>query len=170
MQMEIRQATERDAAQLAALADEIWREHYPPIIGLGQVEYMLGKFQSADRIAEDMMANGYTYYLADLGGKHAGYCAVKPENDGTLILSKLYVQKSARGKGVARAFVETIGDLYRERYDKIRLTVNKYNTGSIAAYTRLGFVVTDSIIADIGGGYLMDDFVMVVQMRHGVTR
>ncbi|NCB47474.1 GNAT family N-acetyltransferase, partial [bacterium] len=34
-------ATFDDAAELAGLAETIWREHYTPIIGAEQVEYML---------------------------------------------------------------------------------------------------------------------------------
>ena len=35
---------------VADLAKEIWTEHYTPIIGWQQVEYMLEKFQSATEI------------------------------------------------------------------------------------------------------------------------
>ncbi|MEG2601476.1 MAG: GNAT family N-acetyltransferase, partial [Carnobacterium sp.] len=43
---------------------------------------------------------------------------------------------------------------------KIQLTVNKYNDKSIAAYKKMGFVTVKEQVADIGGGYIMDDFVM----------
>ena len=43
---------EQAAGKISALAGEIWREHYTPIIGAEQVEYMLAKFQTAERILE----------------------------------------------------------------------------------------------------------------------
>ena len=44
---------------------------------------------------------------------------------------------------------------------KIRLHVNKYNTNSILVYEKMGFVNTDSIITEIGEGFVMDDYEMV---------
>ena len=42
----------------------------------------------------------------------------------------------------------------------IRLTVNKYNKNSIAAYRKWGFKIIDSVVTDIGSGFVMDDFIM----------
>jgi RimJ/RimL family protein N-acetyltransferase len=42
----------------------------------------------------------------------------------------------------------------------IDLTVNKYNTNSIKAYEKMGFEKIDSVVMDIGNGYVMDDYVM----------
>ena len=147
---------------IAALADEIWREHYTSIIGEAQVEYMLAKFQSAEQICEDIKHNGYIYFTAENinSGDMIGYCANQPKED-YLLLSKLYVRKDYRGKGIARGFLDEVSTLCREYgFDKIRLTVNKYNTNSIAAYKKMGFEIIDSVETDIGGGFIMDDYVM----------
>ena len=166
MKIKIRQAEGRkDAEMLETLAREIWQEHYTPIIGIGQVEYMLGKYQSADRIAGDIDENGYTYYIAESDGSPEGYCAVRPENGGTLFLSKLYVHKKARGNGIAGRFMTVLESRCRaEGHGRIRLTVNKNNSGSIAAYQKLGVVISESIVTDIGGGFVMDDYVMFRQV------
>jgi RimJ/RimL family protein N-acetyltransferase len=42
----------------------------------------------------------------------------------------------------------------------IHLRVNKGNERAIAAYRRNGYAVRESLVADIGGGFVMDDFVM----------
>jgi len=151
------------AAAIAALAGEIWREHYTPIIGEAQVEYMLERFQSADQIIQDIRKNGYTYFIA-MDWKNdelLGYCGVVPQ-DGFLLLSKIYVYKDARGRGIARAFLAEVNALCRMEYgfDKIRLTVNKRNDGAVAAYHKMGFETVDSVNTDIGGGFFMDDYVM----------
>ena len=36
---------------IVEMAKEIWTEHYTPIIGKDQVDYMLDKFQSNDAIS-----------------------------------------------------------------------------------------------------------------------
>ena len=104
-----------------------------------------------------MESGGYVYDIARLGGVPCGYSAVRPEETG-LFLSKLYVKKDCRGCGVARAMMARIEALARRRgADRIRLTCNKRNTASLAAYQRLGFVVVSPVVTDIGGGFVMDD-------------
>jgi len=151
------------AAAIAALPKEIWREHYTPIIGEAQAEYMLEEFQSAEQIIKDIRKNGYTYFTAKdaKNGELLGYCAVVPKDE-ALLLSKLYVHKDARGRGIARAFLDEVTALCRMEYgfDKICLTVNKRNESAIAAYQKMGFETVDSVKTDIGGGFYMDDYVM----------
>jgi GNAT superfamily N-acetyltransferase len=154
---------ESRAAAIASLASEIWREHYTPIIGAAQVEYMLAKYQSAEQIYRDITENGYTYFTAKDIGILTGYCAVHPQDD-ALLLSKLYVRSNYRGKGLARAFLNEAAALCGE-HGKIRLTVNKYNHGAIAAYHKMGFETVDSVKVDIGGGFFMDDYVMELSVN-----
>ncbi len=44
-----------------SLAYSIWREHYTPIIGRHQVEYMLEKFQSKEALLNQIEKEGYIY-------------------------------------------------------------------------------------------------------------
>jgi len=151
---------------IAALADEIWHEHFTPIIGSEQVDYMLAKYQSADQIRTDINKNGYTYFTAfpvkdPDNDKLIGYCGVAP-GENYMLLSKLYVHRNFRGKGIARSFLNEAAALCRWEYefDKIRLAVNKQNYSVIKIYQKMGFNVVDSVKTDIGGGFFMDDYVM----------
>ena len=145
-------------AAVAALARETWTQHYVPIIGAAQVEYMLAKFQSTEAIARQIAAEGYEYYLAP----GAGYLALVPDPaKKSLLLSKIYVKAAARGTGLGRALAE-----FAERRcselgcNELWLTVNRNNLGSIAFYERMGFRKTQTLVTDIGGGYVMDDWRM----------
>jgi ribosomal protein S18 acetylase RimI-like enzyme len=40
------------------------------------------------------------------------------------------------------------------------LQVNKRNEKAIKLYRRAGFAVREEIVVDIGGGFVMDDYVM----------
>jgi ribosomal protein S18 acetylase RimI-like enzyme len=154
-------ATETDVAEVARLAHVIWREHYVSIIGQAQVDYMVSRFQSEQAIAAQV-ADGYEYYLIVHQGRRAGYAAVVADGDtSSLLLSKIYVEKSLRGHGLGKKALEFIEDLCRQRGIRtIWLTVNKNNTASIAWYERVGFVNAGPTIQDIGGGFVMDDFKM----------
>ena len=150
-------------ASVANLANEIWHEHYTPIIGSVQVEYMLKKFQSEEQIYTDIHENGFTYFIARYQGSEnpIAYCGVVPEED-SLLVSKLYVQIDHRGKGISKSLLKKAADLCEKEYgfNKIHLTVNKYNSDSIAIHQKNGFKIIDSIKTDIGNGFFMDDFVM----------
>jgi RimJ/RimL family protein N-acetyltransferase len=43
---------------------------------------------------------------------------------------------------------------------KIWLTVNRFNDTSIKIYESLGFLKTGTQVADIGSGFVMDDYIM----------
>jgi len=151
--------TDRQLDIVDALAAEIWNEHYVPIIGKKQVDYMLEKFQSKKAMKEQI-EKGYIYFLVEDGGRNIGYISIEPrENE--LFLSKLYIKSSERGKGLGRKAVQFLEELAREKkLGKISLTVNKNNVNSIAAYEKIGFNNTGSIVMDIGEGFVMDDYKM----------
>ena len=156
----LRVKTDEEIKETAGLAREIWTEHYISIIGAEQVAYMLDKFQSEDAIAEQIKNQGYVYYLINENNKAAGYFAIIQEDD-ALFLSKVYVIKNLRCKGIARKVIDFIKNLaFEKNLKKITLTVNKNNTGSMSAYEKLGFVNIGSIVQDIGGGFVMDDYKM----------
>ena len=147
-----------------ALAKEIWTEHYTPIIGREQVEYMLARFQSELAISEQI-ADGYLYFLIEDMGQFIGYISVQPK-DGELFLSKIYVRSSSRGMGHGRKAIDFAEELAREQgAGKIVLTVNKKNTLALKAYEAIGFRKIEAIVQDIGGGFVMDDYRMELEIE-----
>ena len=147
-----------DIIIVSSLAKEIWTQHYRPIIGQAQIDYMLDKFQSESAICRDI-AGGYTYYIASLNSTPCGYSAVKKDNG--VFLSKFYVRQTERGKGIGKAMLAAVWAYAKEHCaPRIWLTCNKHNTTTLQVYRKLGFSVIDSIITDIGGGFVMDDYVL----------
>jgi GNAT superfamily N-acetyltransferase len=154
-------ATPNDIARLAALAEEIWYDYYVPLIGREQVAYMVGKFQSVGAIAEQI-DQGYEYFLVLAGDSRRliGYTAVQEQDDGAMFISKVYLLREERGHGTGRRLMAFIEDLAQKRgLERLWLTVNKGNA-AVAAYERLGFVIAESIVMDIGSGFVMDDYRM----------
>lgn len=145
--------------EVEALAVEIWNEHYVPIIGKKQVDYMLEKFQSKP-VMKEQISKGYIYFLVEDEGRKIGYIGMEPKED-ELFLSKLYIKASERGKGYGKKAVQFLEGLAKEKkLDKISLTVNKNNVKSIAAYKKIGFKNMGAIVMDIGCGFVMDDYKM----------
>ncbi len=153
--------TKEDILTVATLAQNIWHEHYDSIIGVAQVNYMLEKFQSATAV-EQQKAEGMTYKIALWDNVPVGYYAVRKEPEaGKIFLSKVYIDKGYRGKGIATVMLRDILDIAQEAgLTKIYLTVNRNNRNSIAVYEKMGFRKVDEVKADIGNGFVMDDYIM----------
>jgi RimJ/RimL family protein N-acetyltransferase len=152
--------TNLDFKTISVLAKNIWTEHYTPIIGLDQVNYMLEKFQSEIAIQNQINIDNYKYYLIIYENTAIGYLSIK-NNDDALFLSKIYIDKSCRGKGFGKIAINFIEEQAKDlNCQTIYLTVNKYNINSIMAYQKIGFIKTEELFIDIGNGYVMDDFRM----------
>jgi len=147
---------------VATIAAEIWHEHFISILTLKQIDYMVEKFQSVPAMTEQMKNQGYQYYMIMLDGVMIGYCGFREEEEArSLFLSKLYIRKENRGHGYASSAFQFMIDLCKKKgYQKIWLTVNRYNDNTIKVYEKKGFIKTRTQVADIGNGFVMDDYIM----------
>lgn len=157
--------TDTEIQEIATLAEEIWHQHFTPIIGEAQVNYMVEKFQSYPAIKSQIEQDGYEYYQIRYREVLAGYTGIHPETD-ALFLSKLYIHQDFRGLHLATMTLQFLTRLCKERgLSRIWLTCNKYNHNTLAIYNHLGFTITDKQIADIGNGFVMDDYILTCEIR-----
>lgn len=122
---------------------------------------MLEKFQSASAM-QKQIDSGYIYLLAEHEGHNIGYAGLLPDvGNKSMQLSKFYLLKESRGQGWGRQLMDYIEAIcHQSHIDRICLSVNRHNSGPVAVYEKMGFIKTDAIVQDIGGGYVMDDFIM----------
>ena len=142
------------------LAHTIWHEHYITIITLEQITYMLEKYNTVDTIAQRVKEGALFFYMT-FDDVPVGYLGIEKKTN-YVYISKLYVLKSYRGKKIAKTamlFAESIA--LETGISTMKLHVNKYNTNSILAYEKMGYVNTESMVTDIGKGFVMDDYLMV---------
>lgn len=148
-----------DAALLKDLAHRIWWQFYPPIIGDEQVAYMLEKF-SGQAYIEQQIKSGFTYFIVYDEDEAVGYIGVEDQSP-SLFVSKFYLDESKRGQGIAHKMLARVTEEAKSRgHCQIELTVNKYNP-SYEVYLKLGFENVESLVMDIGNGFVMDDYRMV---------
>lgn len=161
--MTIRPMTTADIEPLRALAREIWVRHYTPIIGSAQIEYMLEQRYRPSVLGDELERSDLGWDLLFVAGSMQGYASYFVEDDRhTLKLDKLYIHPDLQRAGHGRRMLEHVIDKARSLgCTKISLAVNKRNTNAIAAYDKWGFRVEASVVKDIGGGFVMDDFIMV---------
>lgn len=151
--------TKEQIAEVARIAFLVWHEHYASILSKEQIDYMIDKFQSVEAVEQQILHQDYRYFLIG-SDELVGYLGIKPEEN-TMFLSKLYILKEKRGLGYAKQLLEFLTGLCAEcGIQNIYLTVNRYNVNSIQFYEKKGFQKIRTQTADIGKGYIMDDYIM----------
>jgi ribosomal protein S18 acetylase RimI-like enzyme len=151
--------TKEQIKVLADTANVVWHDAFKEILTLEQIEYMIEKFQSFQALSQAINDNGYKYYLIKTDNNVAGYTGLHEEN-GKMFLSKLYILKEYRGKQISSKTFDFIENLAKVKNLKsVWLTVNRNNKHAIAVYKHKGFVLIREQVADIGNGFVMDDFV-----------
>ena len=153
--------TDGEIRAVAEKASEIWHEHFTPILGKAQVEYMLGRFQSAQAVSDAITRGHYRYFfILSEEGETAGYCAVQPRGD-VLYLSKLYIAKPYRGRKLASAVMKALCETAAaEKRRALRLNCNRNNAETLKIYDRLGFRIIEEEKTSIGNGFFTDDYVL----------
>lgn len=172
-----------DIDALAQLAYDIWFEYWPQFIGEDQTRYMVEQFQSSCALERDIIERGYEYFFVlDSAGKTVGYVgilreyfaddpddpracthgdAITPLFPDRLFISKIYLLAEERGKHYASQILSWLSEYARKNaLQGMYLTVNKGNELGIRAYKGNGFDIIESIKADIGKGFVMDDYIM----------
>jgi tRNA(adenine34) deaminase len=149
--------TESQIKRAADLAETIWNEWFPPVIGQAQTDYMVEMFQSSEAMTRQIESEHYSYFLLQKSGVDLGYIALKPDGE-RLFLSKAYIKREYRGKGYFSQALSFIAEKAKEQgKNAVWLTCNKYSP-TCEIYKKCGFEVIGEGVTDIGNGFVMDDF------------
>ena len=151
-----------DIAAVIALASEIWNLHYPGIISVAQIDYMLGQRYSAEAIRRQLAGGRAWWDTLFVDGRLAGFASIeaggRPQADK---LDKIYLHPRFQGCGLgSRLLAHVAAGAGARGSRRLWLQVNKHNRRAIEAYLRNGYRIVESVTADIGQGFVMDDYIM----------
>jgi GNAT superfamily N-acetyltransferase len=158
-------ASKSDLKIIHDLAHQIWPITYKEIISGDQIAYMLNWMYALD-VLERNFKEGQDFYIAFEGNRPLGFMALEYnyENESTVKLQKLYVLPTLHGKGIGRLLVNKAKEVsILKNYKQIVLNVNKQNP-ACQFYLKQGFKVDREEILRIGEGFVMDDYIMNVQL------
>ncbi|MDR1423001.1 MAG: GNAT family N-acetyltransferase [Azoarcus sp.] len=160
MDIAIRPITPDDIGAIASLARAAWFSAYSDILPPGQIDYMLAQRYGHGRFDADLADPQKWLHQALIDDVRAGF-ATCDIHEGEFRLHELYIHPDMQHRGLGAALVAHAAGLAREHgYPALILAVNKNNAQAIRAYDKYGFRVRDEIVADIGGGFVMDDYIM----------
>jgi GNAT superfamily N-acetyltransferase len=160
--LQIVPAKEEHLPAISELAGVIWRACYPGIITMEQIDYMLARMYSPDVLRDEIHSQGIRYDLLLMDGSPSGFASYGPTSEsGVMKLHKLYLLPEMHGRGLGSLLLQHVEREVRAgARRRLILAVNKRNARAITAYKRNGFVVAESVVTDIGNGFVMDDYVM----------
>jgi len=161
-------ALKDELPRIRALAEPIWHEHYIPIIGNEQVEYMLQNMYSTEALIKQNQ-EGQDFYFIKKNEEEIGFIAISKKSEGQWFLHKFYISIEHQNKHLGAEVIEELKALLHE-HDKsdvieLRLTVNRENFKSINFYFKHGFKIESVADFDIGNGYFMNDFILLKSIR-----
>jgi ribosomal protein S18 acetylase RimI-like enzyme len=155
-----------DVPALAMLAREIWRAHYPGIISRAQIEYMLAERYDEAVICKELEAADLWWDVLKQNGRMAAYTSYGlTDVAGEMKIDKLYVHPQAQRQGYGGRLIHHVAAVAARRgCRRLTLAVNRHNPPAIAAYHKHGFHIARTSVRNIGGGFVMDDYIMVREM------
>ena len=155
-------ATPDDAEAISAMATRIWPDAYGSILTREQIAYMLGKMYEPSHLRREMCDEGIVYLWIVRGGERVGFFAFGPVRTGAACpLHKCYILPEIQSQGVGSSAMELLlKRLAAEKVTSLDLRVNRRNAAAIAFYRKHGFTTQAEDCREIGGGFVMDDYLM----------
>jgi len=146
---------------IAQLARKIWMDHYPGIISVDQINYMLER-DYADQVLLRSLENGTFFYRLLIEDNLRGFAAwSRTPVPGEGKLHKIYLDVSLHGKGLGSRLLRHVENACgKQQIERLILQVNRQNHKAIAAYQGNGYQVETACVVDIGQGFVMDDYLM----------
>jgi len=161
--MKIRKAILSDIPIIKEIAEKAWRPTYDHILTEQQTLYMLNLMYNSSTL-ENQINGNIELFMVDLGQETVGYFAIEILNEQIVKLHKLYLDPTQKQKGLGRKIIQYIKDWTLGNQRKsIILNVNK-NNSAVQFYLKIGFIIIEELILDIGKGYVMDDYVMQLDL------
>jgi hypothetical protein len=156
-------ATDVDLPGVARLADVIWRAHYRASSRRADRHARAGYCSTRSRSS---CTNRGGLAIARRAASRSASRVVPAGRASTTVDSSTCCRRStaaARGALIAHVEAAARGDGART----LILNVNKRTAKAIAAYRACGFATREAVVADIGGGFVMDDYVMAKAIGPG---
>jgi GNAT superfamily N-acetyltransferase len=166
----VRPVAAEDVDDLAKLAREIWHQHYPAIISLDQIEYMLAQRYAPSEVRAQLTNTDHGWWVGEDDGKLTAFAhaVLMPDH---CKLDKLYVHPAHQHQGLGAALLKQVSNWARSSgRNRLVLQVNRHNALALKAYRKYGFRIIESRVCDIGGGYVMDDHFMELTLDQTISK
>ena len=160
--IKIRQASAQDIPLVHRLAKQVFFSTYEPLQPKEKVAYLFSIMYSEAALTEQMEKKNHVFLLVEDVSGYLGYASyeLNYKESGKIKIHKIYVMPNAQGKGVGREIIDSIADIAsHNKVEILVLDVYRHNP-AIHFYEKLGFKKVGEQVTEVGNGFVMDDFVM----------
>ena len=150
----IYKASLSDAASLTEFSRIVYQQHYLHLWHAGGAEWYMQEYAyNAHKILNELSDSNIEYFIAAENGQYLGYLKIilkvafaENETKAALEVERIYLQKSAMGRGLGRKFMElALHRAQKLKKDTIFLKAMDSSSDAIQFYKKLGYTVSDSL-------------------------
>lgn len=157
-----------DIATIQDIARKTWPVAFDGILSHDQIEYMLEWMYNREKLTEAISIEKQQFFLElNAYDKPIGFAGVQfPIESNVAKLHKIYLLPSYHGIGAGAHLLRNVMHWSKSQgARKLRLNVNRFNKAK-QFYEKFGFQVIQEEDIEIGNGFLMEDFVMEVDLTN----
>jgi diamine N-acetyltransferase len=159
----IREASFQDIDLIKELCEQIWPATYAHILTQDQLDYMM-EWMYSPLSLKRQIEEGCQFLLLYNKDKPVGYASYQLVRQQHYKLNKLYVLPSVQGQGAGRFLLTFIHEQIKaQNGQSIELQVNRQNKARYF-YEAMGYRVREEADIDVGNGYFMNDYIMVLSL------
>ncbi len=157
--LQIVRAGLQDIETIRQITFASWPNAYGSILSAAQIDYMLDLMYNAQALKEQI-EGAHQYILVMEGAQAVAFASYYLDEASIYKLNRIYILPNQQGKGIGKLMVDYIvTDIALVGATALRLQVNKQNKAK-QFYLKLGFTQIGEAVIAIGGGFVMDDYIM----------
>lgn len=153
--------------EVKSIAHRTWPSTFSQILTKEQIDYMLEGMYALDTLQSLVKDKGHHYVLAKDETGYLGFCAYEHNVNQTnkTKIHRIYLLPEIQGKGLGKLLLNHVVKQAKAKNEiAVYLNVNKFNEKAIQFYERIGMRKAKEEVIDIGNGFVMDDFVMEMDL------
>lgn len=159
-------ATIADVQRIREIAEITWPVTYSEIITSEQIDFMLNWMYDTTTISNAINSSNQDFIVLIKEGEIIGFSGIEHNYENQLItrIHKLYVLPDKQGLGCGKTLLNFVKSEAKKNASTIlHLNVNKQNP-AVQFYVKCGFEIEKEVVLDIGNGFVMDDYIMVLPL------
>lgn len=163
--MNIRALKQDELSIVHEIAHATWPDTFKDILSQEQIQYMLNWMYDLKHL-ENQFNQGHQFFVAEIEGKPVGFIGIEPNypEKGLTKIHKIYILPNQQGLGIGKKLIEYVRELsIQSEMEGLLLNVNRYNK-AVDFYKAIDFIILFEENIDIGNGYMMEDFVMKLEL------
>jgi len=166
LELRLHKCSAVDLPGILALANVIWKPTFSSILTEDRLNYLYDLMYNREKLLTLLNSSENTFFLLRENDADVGYAQLVINSE-SVKLEKLYLHPDVQGKGYGLYLLNQLIDhSLNLGCQNMQLQVNRSNSKAVAFYKQFGFKITEERDFDVGGGHVMDDYVMTINLKN----